>query len=122
MNQVIELILSRSIRSLTERDPRMSTIRTLRPPGKPPNVTIADLLRRLGNVPASRVRLVPMPGTATEKYLIRILDDENRPCELVDGTLVEKGMGYDESEIAGYLITCLNNFVLPRRSLPASVR
>ena len=49
--------------------------------------TIADLLTRLGNVPANRVRLHPTPGTATEKDLIRVLDHENRPCELVEGTL-----------------------------------
>jgi len=56
-----------------------------------------------------------MPGTATEKDVIRVLDEENRPCELVEGTLVEKAMGYEESEIAAYLITCMNNFVLPRK-------
>jgi Uma2 family endonuclease len=93
----------------------MSTIRTVKSRPKPPNVTIADLLRRLGKIPAARVRLHPMPGTATEKDVIRILDEENRPCELVEGTLVEKAMGYEESAIAAYLITCLNNFVLPRK-------
>ena len=30
-----------------------------------------------------------------------MLDHENHPCELVEGTLVEKPMGYEESEIAG---------------------
>jgi Uma2 family endonuclease len=93
----------------------MSTIRALKPRPNPLNETIADLLRRLGNIPARRVRLHPMPGTATEKDVIRILDEENRPCELVEGTLVEKAMGYEESAIAAYLITCLNNFVLPRK-------
>jgi Uma2 family endonuclease len=62
-----------------------------------------------------RVRLYPTPGTATETDVIRILDEENRPCELVEGTLVEKAMGYEESAIAGFLITYLNNFVLPRK-------
>src|SRR5262249_15287473 len=33
----------------------------------------------------------------------------------VEGTLVEKPMGYDESEIAGLLITFLNNYVRPRK-------
>ena len=77
--------------------------------------TFGDLLKRLGNIPAERVRLHPFPGTATERDVIRILDDENRPCELVEGTLVEKTMGYEESEIAGLLITFLNNFVHPRK-------
>jgi Uma2 family endonuclease len=76
---------------------------------------LGDLLTRLGNVPADRVRLYPTPGTATEKDVLQALDDENRPCELVDGTLVEKPMGYDESEVAGLLITFLNNYVRPRK-------
>ena len=74
-------------------------------------VTVADLLKRLGNIPASRVRLYPTPGTATEKDVIKVLDRENRPCELVDGTLVEKPMGYDESEIAATIIILLGSFV-----------
>jgi Uma2 family endonuclease len=93
----------------------MSTIQTVKSQPQPPNVTIADLLRRLGNIPAGRVRLHPMPGTATETDVIRILNEENRPCELVEGTLVEKAMGYEESAIAGFLITYLNNFILPRK-------
>ena len=101
----------------------MSTARTAMPAPAPAPAstplagvaTVGELLRRLGNVPAWRVRWQPFPGTATEKDVIRILDKENRPCELVEGTLVEKVMGYEESEIAGLLITFLNNFVCPRR-------
>jgi Uma2 family endonuclease len=93
----------------------MSTIRASKPRPNASDVTIADLLQRLGNIPAQRVRLHPTPGTATETDVIRILDRENRPCELVEGTLVEKAMGYEESAIAGFLITYLNNFVLPRK-------
>jgi Uma2 family endonuclease len=93
----------------------MSTIRALKPRPFASNETIADLLQRLGNIPARRVRLHPMPGTANEKDVIRVLDEENQPCELVEGTLVEKAMGYEESAIAAYLIMCLNNFVLPRK-------
>ena len=63
------------------------------------------------HVPPNRVRLYPTPGTATEKDLIRVLDHENRPCELVDGTLVEKPMGYDESGIAVTIIILLGSFV-----------
>ncbi len=73
--------------------------------------SVADLLTRLGNIPASRVRLDPAPGTATEKDAIRVLDRENRPCELVDGTLVEKPTGYEESEIAATIIILLGSFV-----------
>lgn len=113
--RILKLTSCGPIRSEAEREPQMSTVRTMKTRPDGPVVTIADLLRRLGNIPATRVRLNPMPGTATEKDVIRILGDENRPCELVEGTLVEKAIGYAESEIAGYLITCLNNFVLPRK-------
>ncbi|CAN5842973.1 Uma2 family endonuclease [soil metagenome] len=81
----------------------------------PPRETLADLLQRLGNIPPSRVRLRPAPGTATEADLLRILDRENITCELVDGVLVEKTMGYQESEIAFLIGTLLNNYILPRR-------
>jgi Uma2 family endonuclease len=84
-------------------------------PSAADGVTIADLLRRLGNVPASRVRLYPTPGTATEKDVIRVLDRENRPCELVEGTLVEKPMGYEESQIAVRIIILLGSFVRRRK-------
>jgi Uma2 family endonuclease len=83
-------------------------------PLRPPvdnGVTIADLLKRLGNIPARRVRLDPAPGTATEKDVLKVLDRENRPCELVDGTLVEKPVGYEESEIAATIIILLGSFV-----------
>ena len=82
-------------------------------PGLPTQngVTVADLLKRLGGVPASRVRLYPTPGTATEKDVINVLDRENRPCELVEGTLVEKATGFDESGIAVNTIVFITSFV-----------
>ena len=98
----------------------MSTVRTPKhqpkpskvPPPSPfaSDVTIADLLKRLGNIPANRVRLHPTPGTATEKDLLALLDRENRPCELVDGTLVEKAIGFEESLIVGNIVTEVVNF------------
>jgi len=45
--------------------------------------TVADLLERLGGIPASRVRLVPTPGTATEQDVIDVHDRTNRLCEPV---------------------------------------
>jgi Putative restriction endonuclease len=84
-------------------------------PPKTDGATVADLLKRLGNIPPERVRLSPAPGTATEEDVIRVLDRENRLCELVEGTLVEKATGIEESIIAGLILTCLNNFVRPRK-------
>ena len=69
--------------------------------------TVADLLQRLGNIPPERIWLRPVPGTATEQDVIDIETHENRLCELVDGVLVEKTVGYFESRLAlvlGYYI------------------
>jgi len=78
--------------------------------------TLADLLRRLGNVPARRVRLHPAPGTATEKDVIRNNESKLKTaiCELVDATLVEKAMGWVESQIAAKIVHYLLEFVGPR--------
>jgi Uma2 family endonuclease len=83
------------------------------PPEAP--ATIGELLKRLGDIPGSRVRLHPTPGTATEKDVTEILDGENRLFELVDGTLVEKPIGYEESAVACLIIMALSNFVRPRK-------
>src|SRR5437763_4566572 len=62
---------------------------------------VADLLHELGDVDASRVRMNPQPGTATLNDLIAANESKERPiCEWVDGTLVEKVMGFRESSLA----------------------
>jgi Uma2 family endonuclease len=67
--------------------------------------TVADLIERLGGIPANRIRLKPAPGTATEADVIRWLDGPNkRMFELIDGTLVEKAVGVREAILAGFLI------------------
>lgn len=73
--------------------------------------TLADLYQRFGAIPFLRIRQNPAPGTATIGDVIRILDHENRPCELVDGILVEKAMGAYESLLACVLIEILGAFV-----------
>ena len=75
---------------------------------QPPVHTIADLLHRLGDVPAHRVRFNPVPGTATVEDL---LQPENKGCELVDDTLVEKPVGLIESRLAIWLGRLLHEFV-----------
>jgi Uma2 family endonuclease len=42
----------------------------------------------------------PPPGTATEDDLLAAEPRHDRLCELIDGTLVEKAMGWDESRLA----------------------
>lgn len=78
-------------------------------------VTLADLHRRFGAMPLWRIRRDPIPGTATEADVQRILDREDRPCELVDGILVEKTMGFDESCLANDIAFYLTGFVKRHR-------
>jgi len=63
-------------------------------------MTVAELLKKLGGIPAERVLLDPTPGTATEKDVLAIERREGRLCELVEGVLVEKAMGLAESFLA----------------------
>jgi Uma2 family endonuclease len=77
--------------------------------------TVADLINALGGVPAHRIRLIPTPGSATEKDVLDADAHEGRLCELVDGVLVEKPMGLRESLIAMYLIELMGAFVRSRR-------
>jgi len=77
-------------------------------------MNLADLLERLGHVPPERIRLHPPLGTATEADVLAALEaPRKRICELIDGVLVEKAMGYTESVLASYLIQLLNAFVRP---------
>ncbi len=55
--------------------------------------TLEDCLLELGGIPASRVRLSPPPGQATLADLLAVNRADSRGLfELVDGTLVEKGI------------------------------
>jgi Uma2 family endonuclease len=78
-------------------------------------VSIADMLHQLGDISPERVRAWPAPGTATVQHVIDIEAKENRLYELVDGILVEKGMGYQESVIAGFFVQVLGAFVRARK-------
>lgn len=78
------------------------------------NAAVADSLSErlieLGGVPADRVLRDPLPGKATFDDLLKV--NECGGCyELVDGTLVEKAMGWQESLIALALGSLLRNFV-----------
>src|SRR4051812_13219747 len=74
-------------------------------------ITAAEMQDQLGGIPLERIRLVPPAGMATEADLLHVLDSENRICELIDGVLVEKTMGYFESRVAVVLIMILGRFV-----------
>src|SRR5260370_29636399 len=93
-----------------------------------------DLLERLGGIPASRICVRPPQGTATEKDLIRHQKKHGRLLELVEGTLVEKPMGFEQAffaaNIIGYLFIYLRSYPIGRvyapdamlRLLPGLVR
>lgn len=85
---------------------------TLRPP--PAALTVADMLARLG-VPPERVRLRPVPGTATERDLLDATRQGPGIFELVDGTLVAKAVGFESSLLAMYLGHLLIQFVSARK-------
>jgi Uma2 family endonuclease len=76
--------------------------------------TLAELLHELGDIPAERVRLYPYPGTATEADAYRINQSERR-CELVNGTIVEKALGVPQGYFGSLLAFYLNSFVIARR-------
>src|SRR5438552_3940416 len=74
--------------------------------------TFADLLAQLGGIPAERVFLRPMPGTATEADVLAALRrPRKRLCELVEGVLVEKVMGTKEGLLAGLILYLLWDFL-----------
>lgn len=89
---------------------------------QPPNIATgaryrnaAEWWHALGDVPLNRILFEPLPGTATEADVLRLDDHEDRLCELVDGTLIEKAMGYEESLIACRIIYFLQAWVRPRK-------
>jgi Uma2 family endonuclease len=75
--------------------------------------TLADLLDRLGCVPLNRIRFRPFPGTATVQDVIDIERKEGMLCELVEGVLLDKVMGFTESALTVFLASLLNAFVIP---------
>ena len=76
--------------------------------------TAEELLEALGGIALSRVRMRPLPGTATEADLIAVNERKSGICELIDGVLVEKTMGAYESYLAVLLSHLLMSFVRPR--------
>jgi Uma2 family endonuclease len=76
--------------------------------------TMADLLDRLGGIPLDRIRFQPSPGTATIQDVITLAEGNGPLCELVEGVLLEKAVGYNESNLAIFLAGLLNAYVVPR--------
>jgi Uma2 family endonuclease len=73
--------------------------------------TLADLIEQLGGIPPERIRANPPPGAATEEDVLRSEGHAGLMCELIDGVLVEKAVGYYESLLAMVLGRRLGDFV-----------
>lgn len=70
----------------------------------------SEFVADIGNIPTDRILKDPPPGTASLADVVR-LNCQGHRCELVDGTLVEKAMGWQESLIAAVLIEMIGSFV-----------
>jgi Uma2 family endonuclease len=81
----------------------------------PAEWTFADVLAQLGGIPLERIRAVPPAGMATEQDLVVAEARTGRICELIDGVLVEKAIGYFESALAAVLIGWLGNYMAEHR-------
>jgi Uma2 family endonuclease len=73
--------------------------------------TAADLMAELGDIPADRILTDPPPGRATEADVLRLAEQEGRLCELVDGTLVEKAMGWEETKLEGLIFGFIHDYL-----------
>ncbi len=77
--------------------------------------TVAQIHKRFGPLPISRIRHDPAPGTAREADVTRIRERERRLYELVDGVLIEKTMGFEESWLAVRIAVVISAFADPRK-------
>ena len=77
----------------------------------PTDWTLADLQEHLGGIPLERIRLYPPPGMATVQHVNDLNDHKDRLCELIDGVLVEKTMGWYESRLAIIIAHLLQSFL-----------
>lgn len=73
--------------------------------------TASEVIAHFGDIPIARVRTTPPPGEATEADVVELHERHDRLCELIDGTLVEKAMGWREAELAIIIASLLRGFV-----------
>jgi Uma2 family endonuclease len=72
--------------------------------------TLADVQKRVGELPPHRVLVYPAAGTATEADLLDNSVTGNRVCELVDGILVEKAIGARDEYLSFWIGVLIHNF------------
>lgn len=78
----------------------------------PEGATVSELLDHFDGISPQRIVFIPVPGTATEADVTRLAQAEpKRLCELIDGVLVEKVMGYPQSLVALQLAIVLGIYL-----------
>lgn len=88
-----------------------TTISSPRSSNLPTDWSLADVQKHLGGVPLERIRLFPPPGFATLEDVEELNARKDRLCELIDGILLEKTMGWYESALAVLIGEFLSRFV-----------
>jgi Uma2 family endonuclease len=78
----------------------------------PTDWKFSDLLDRLGDVVPERIRLNPWPGQATDEDCTESKDRFGCLCEMVDGVLVEKVMGFEEARLATALAHLIGDYLV----------
>src|SRR5262245_6994488 len=73
--------------------------------------TLSEFSQWLGDVAAERIFLRPPPGMAGANDVLKLARQENRLCELVCGTLIEKRLGYKEMTVAAAVMAALEPHV-----------
>ena len=77
----------------------------------PKDWRLSDFLKSLGDISPKRIRMDPWPGRAVASDVVAIQEHEDRLCELIDGVLVEKIMGFQEGYLGALIIAGLQAFV-----------
>src|SRR5262245_59923144 len=77
--------------------------------------TLTEFLQWLVAVSAVRLVLRPLPGMAGANDVLKLARQENRLCELVCGTLIEKRLGVKEMTVAAAVIAALEPHVTEKK-------
>lgn len=77
--------------------------------------TASEVIAHFGDIPIARIRTNPPPGHATEADVISLHEHDDRLCELIDGTLMEKAMGWQESDLAYAIGTMLRTYARSKK-------
>jgi Uma2 family endonuclease len=73
--------------------------------------SLRRLRQHLGMIPSERIILAPMPGMATPEDVLYLDDHHDLICELIDGVLVRKPIGFEESVLAVFIIHELMSYL-----------